>query len=223
MNTEKAGKVFAGSSLLTFNIHTSNPPILSFVNMGRPRLYKTDNERAKAARGYRAKYYERDRPKIKPTLQTDNTASPPNNPKRPKHCESTVSLRNRAPSYDPLAEANMVEAALLKLTGGSSKLFVDALVTDYILDPSANYEPISQAVQKAEELEEHINQVRIARWQPFSADQSGYTQIDLAAQRVRSVILVLEDVQWNILDNADISKLYKDGFLLFQSASDIES
>ncbi|KAH7905402.1 hypothetical protein BJ138DRAFT_1230021 [Hygrophoropsis aurantiaca] len=200
--------------------------------MGRPRLYKTDNERTKAACSYRSKYNERNRDAINAKMRAsyaqrrepksvllpahtinanESVTAPPTGVLRhkplvnqdSKHLSAGSTIAQSGESFDLPQVLNAVEACLMNLIKGSSRLFVESLVTTYMKSRKADYGYINQALEGAQSLEEQIQRAKIrllhARQLPREDIQVGGTASRMAPKAWMSPerAQFLEDHHWN--------------------------
>ncbi|KAF8415323.1 hypothetical protein L210DRAFT_3657622 [Boletus edulis BED1] len=209
--------------------------------MGRPKLYKTPEERVLAARAYRAKYYASHKNQINQNVHKKRISRRGLitsqimfqylvNQKHQRYClgRKPRQKSNAQPEMDHAAKTtgtppthptiptsdlttgntvSKVELALQNLTGGSLRLWVESLCTDYV--KSNDYSNINNSHNAIGTLEAELQAIR----RTTKRDHNGAH----IAERLRLVSRILEDLLLHAMEGNDIVDLRGRGVLLYQS------
>ncbi|KAF8834860.1 hypothetical protein BDN67DRAFT_985014 [Paxillus ammoniavirescens] len=196
--------------------------------MGRPKLYKTPEERVLAARSYRAKYYAGHKEEINTKIQakciglkgklavklakpTMTLMGEPTGPSVLLRCVLFLGLGALVGSpIHPNPDWTEIEVDLKSIIGRSSYHLVESLCQEYM--HSGDYSNISDVVSQMEGLDDRLHTL------VYRADDGKATDL---SNNICSITRALEDLLLNTMEHIDITGIWKCRKLLYQDARDI--
>ncbi|KAG6372724.1 hypothetical protein JVT61DRAFT_7497 [Boletus reticuloceps] len=112
---------------------------------------------------------------------------------------------------DDTDTTEQIEVELQRITGKSSRKFVNSLCDEYL--KNSDYSNIYSSLTALEQLE---GRLRAIQWAAPQGHEGTAT-----AQKVRMVTRILEDLLLNAMEGNNISDLRHRGLLLYQSVDDV--